>query len=209
MGLHEKEKKKKKKVALPWMAGARKRHHLGVLQSLGYLPALIFFSAHTNDLLQAKVRNKVRLSRRAFFSPPFNIKVREIMVSLWSFPGTAYVSLRGVYDGTDCVVCFLWERLRRWSGYGLKKGVYLYGAGANLLHANEQTSNGALELHRHLLPHCILTTTASSHKLYVWSNEVACLWCVNSCNASVCRYSPKTNMMSLKKKKEIKEQHLS
>lgn len=141
---------KKKKVVLHWMAGAWRRHHLGALQSLGYLPVLIFFSAHTNDLLRPKVRNKVRLSQRAFFSP-FNIKVREIMVCLWSFPGTAYVSLHGVYNRTDCGVSFLWERRRRWSGYGLKKGVYSFGARANLLHANEQTSNGVLELRRHLL----------------------------------------------------------
>lgn len=98
---------------------------------------------------------------KSLFFPPFNIKVREIMVSLWSSPGTAYVCLHGVYDGTDCVVGFLWERRWRWSGYGLKKGIYSYGARANLLHANEQTSNGVLELHRHLLPHCIRTTTSN------------------------------------------------
>lgn len=143
------------------MAGEWRRHHLGVLRSLSYLSALIFpFNAH-KWLTSAKGEKQSAIEPTSLFSP-FNIKVREIMVPLWSFPSTAYAPLRGVYDGTDCVVGFLWERRRRRSGYGLKKSVYSYGARANLLHANEQTSNGALVLCRHLLPHCILTAASSN-----------------------------------------------
>lgn len=156
MGLHEGKKKKESRSSVD--GGSVKKTPSGSAAITRLSSCANFRFGAYKWFTSGKGEKQSAIEPKSLFSP-LNIKVREIMVSLWSFPGTAYVSLCGVYNETDCVAGFLWERRWRWSGYGLKKGVYSYSARANLLHANEQTSNGVLELRRHLLPQCSLTTT--------------------------------------------------